>query len=669
MTATATFSWGTNGSGTWNTGSYWSGGTAPAITGTATNGILDVFGTGAGSAYTVTLGATTVSAGAVSVTSGNATIQITSGQTLQSLALAGQGGASAAGGSLTMSAGTVQLDSTTSTATLKFWTYSIGSGAQITGFGTITAPASNMASPNNSKITTTGTGKVVASTSGKTLDILGNGGSNNQMTLAGTNFEIDSGATLKFDSNVILSSSSYSNVDFTNAVDTLTVLDNTSEFQSSSVLGTTYYTLNANLNNLHVGSSGAYTGSSAIYVSGLTSAVSSTFLSTSTNFDVVTTGVTYVFDTNVTLTGKSIHTTYDGVAGTYIWVDTQVCYAGGTRIQTDRGEVLVEDIAEGDLVVTLDGDQQILKPVKWVGHRRLDLTTHRNPTQAAPIRFRRGALGENLPHRDLVVSPDHGMLVDGKLIPAKLLINGMTITQERQARSVTYYHVELEQHAMLLAEGVAAESYLDTGNRAFFSNAGLALVLHPEFTINENLKCWQEDACMPLTVAATAVEPVWRALAERAESLGYAAPERATTSDADLHLVVDGKRLRPVASDDTRHVFMVPAGASDIRLASRASSPWEKTPYLDDPRRLGVAVSRIIVRSDDDYIDVPADHPALSQGWHKPEQAGQSIWRWTDGNAALPITGESRALMVEVHVSGSNVYLLPQAETEQRLVA
>ena len=229
--------------------------------------------------------------------------------------------------------------------------------------------------------------------------------------------------------------------------------------------------------------------------------------------------------TSITLSGAGATTAAwfaDGTLGGYDVV--LVCYAAGTRIATPDGDAAVEDLAEGDTVLTLvDGDRHVPMPVKWVGHRRLDLTAHPRPDLAAPVRIRRGAFGQDLPHRDLVLSPDHCVFVDGRLIPAKLLINDMTIVQERDTRAVTYYHVELDRHAVLLAEGLPAESYLDTGNRAFFSNAGLALVLHPEFHVNAGLRCWDTDACAPLTVSADAVEPVWRDLADRAEFAGLPA--------------------------------------------------------------------------------------------------------------------------------------------------
>ncbi|MGH9206208.1 MAG: Hint domain-containing protein, partial [Acidimicrobiales bacterium] len=201
-----------------------------------------------------------------------------------------------------------------------------------------------------------------------------------------------------------------------------------------------------------------------------------------------------------------------------------VCFARGTHILTTRGEIAVEALAEGDMVVTVADGQPVPRPVTWLGERRINIAAHPRPVTVAPIRIRRGAFAPGVPKRDLLLSPDHCLFIDAKLIPAKLLVNGMTITPERAARSVHYYHVELERHAVLVAEDLPVESYLDTGNRAFFANAGLALVLHPEFHVNAGLKCWAEDACAPLAVSPAAVEPVWRRVAERAERLGHAPP-------------------------------------------------------------------------------------------------------------------------------------------------
>ena len=179
--------------------------------------------------------------------------------------------------------------------------------------------------------------------------------------------------------------------------------------------------------------------------------------------------------------------------------------------------------------MTLVDGALVPQTVKWVGHRDLDLTRHPNRAAVAPIRIMRGALGENLPKRDLILSPDHCLFIDDALYPARLLINGMTIVRDLTPNSVSYHHIELDRHAVMFAEGVAAETYLDTGNRAFFSNAGLATILHPELNINENLRCWETDACAPLTVTPEAVRPVWQRFADRATALGHVAPVYETT--------------------------------------------------------------------------------------------------------------------------------------------
>lgn len=156
-----------------------------------------------------------------------------------------------------------------------------------------------------------------------------------------------------------------------------------------------------------------------------------------------------------------------------------VCFRSGTRILTATGEVAVEDLRPGDLILDHEGRQ---RPVKWIGSRRINLAAHPAPENAAPIRFARGALTDTVPHRDLYVSPDHALYLNGVLIPASKLVNGSTITQVPLAE-VVYHHVELETHGVLYAEGAAAESFLNLDDaRAFFSNAPEVVQLHPGFS-------------------------------------------------------------------------------------------------------------------------------------------------------------------------------------------
>lgn len=176
---------------------------------------------------------------------------------------------------------------------------------------------------------------------------------------------------------------------------------------------------------------------------------------------------------------------YDGVVNfnnTSIVPIHVVCFAKGTAIMTPAGERAIETLRAGDLVVTASGNGASFKPVRWVGHRMVDLAAHPDPRKVAPILVTPGALAEGVPNRPLYVSPEHALLIDGSLIPAGLLVDGETILQLPAQGRIRYFHVELETHDILFAEGAPAESYIDLGNRHAFDNGGVAMMLHADFT-------------------------------------------------------------------------------------------------------------------------------------------------------------------------------------------
>ena len=147
---------------------------------------------------------------------------------------------------------------------------------------------------------------------------------------------------------------------------------------------------------------------------------------------------------------------------------TVPCFLRGTLIATERGEVAVEDLAIGDRVKTHDGS---FKPVTWVGKRSyLRLFTPLNRRNAVmPIRIAAGALADGVPARDLHISPKHALLLDGNLIAPELLVNGTTIARMDLER-VDYFHVKLEAHDVIFAEGTPAETYVVHGNLKSFNN-------------------------------------------------------------------------------------------------------------------------------------------------------------------------------------------------------
>lgn len=335
-----------------------------------------------------------------------------------------------------------------------------------------------------------------------------------------------------------------------------------------------------------------------------------------------------------------------------------VCYARGSMLQTPGGEVPVERMRAGKHIITLVDGLETVKTVRWLGHRRIDLRTHPRPETVAPVRIIRGAIADNVPHRDLVVSPDHAIFIDGKLICARQLINSTTIRQETDWTAVDYYHVELDDHAILLAEGLPAESYLNTGNAGFFSNSGRPMVLHPDLTDESDYPNREAGSCAPFVWDEGSVRPVWQRLAERAAAIGWPTPVYTTTVEPDLHLLARGRAIKPIYSDKALVIFALPRGATQVQLASRAQSPTMACPWLEDRRRLGVRVARIVLRGADDLREVPVDHPDLAKGWWAVERDGIGLRRWTNGEAVLPLPDMDGDVMLEIHLGGEMTYLV-----------
>lgn len=118
----------------------------------------------------------------------------------------------------------------------------------------------------------------------------------------------------------------------------------------------------------------------------------------------------------------------DGHGGTDIVYRTP-CYVAGSRILTTRGEVAVEDLREGDVAVTV-GPAPGLAAVRWIGHSEVEPARHRDGASVAPVRVVAGAFAAGVPHRDLLLSPDHAVFVDGVLMQVQSLVNGISIRRE-----------------------------------------------------------------------------------------------------------------------------------------------------------------------------------------------------------------------------------------------
>jgi hypothetical protein len=188
-----------------------------------------------------------------------------------------------------------------------------------------------------------------------------------------------------------------------------------------------------------------------------------------------------------------------------------ICYLRGTRILTPTGEIAVEDLKLGDVVLTRFG---AMRPVRWIGRQSYTARSICDDREKIPVRIRAGALGERMPARDLHVSPGHSMLVDGVLVLAKLLVNGTTITQDRTPDEVQYYQIDLGTHDCVVAEGTWSETYADAeGLREQFHNAAEFRALFPDDRPPEEL-----TLCAPRPERGARLEAALRPVTARASA-------------------------------------------------------------------------------------------------------------------------------------------------------
>ena len=314
------------------------------------------------------------------------------------------------------------------------------------------------------------------------------------------------------------------------------------------------------------------------------------------------------------------------------------CFATGTCIATLSGPVPVQHLRPGALVRTAAGG---VRPVVWLGHRTLDCARHPRPWDVLPVRVQADAFAPGVPSRDLYLSPDHAVFADGVLVPVRYLLNGGSIAQI-DAGTITYWHVELDRHDVLLAEDLPCESYLDTGNRSAFANGGPVAQAHPDFA----RAIWAEAACAPMVLAGPRLARLRARLRRRLPRLGYR-----ITRNPLLALHADGIALRPDWYGTACRVTL-PAGAQRLTLASRTARPADLDPRSTDTRLLGVAVQRLRL----DGADIAPDDARFTHGWLPPEPH----LRWTGGAAVLDVRGVTR---LELRCGGWHRYLARPAPT------
>jgi hypothetical protein len=180
--------------------------------------------------------------------------------------------------------------------------------------------------------------------------------------------------------------------------------------------------------------------------------------------EINTGSATYSLQLDQNYSGFTFQPSPDNANGTEF---TVICFFPGTRVATADGEKAIENLQIGDLVTIVGGAS---RHIRWVGRQTVS-TRFGDPLRVLPIRICAEALRKGVPARDLLVSPDHGLLIGDVLVQAGALVNGTTIVREANVpERFTYYHVELDDHSLILAENTPAETLIDHVDRCCFDN-------------------------------------------------------------------------------------------------------------------------------------------------------------------------------------------------------
>lgn len=385
---------------------------------------------------------------------------------------------------------------------------------------------------------------------------------------------------------------------------------------------------------------------STIEIPGSGKVTNATYDSTSKTTSITTdTGITVKVSGDYTISNNSL---YQQESGGNLYISASptnslgtsavlVCFLSGSMIRTSKGDVAVEDIQIGDQVVTFDwrNNQDVIRPVIWTGKGHCKVRFDLPDDEAGwPVRVIKNAISDGVPYKDMLITAEHCLFFRDRFVPVRMLVNGVSIFYDKSITSYDYYHVETEQHSVITADGMLTESYLDTGNRSSFRQEGKIA------TLRGAVKNWADDAGAPLGVERSFVEPLFRALEWRENSVvgtKISTTKIETTTDPDLHLITQtGAVIRPMRKTAHHYSFMLPPNTESVRIVSRSSRPSDVIgPFVDDRRYMGVAVADVQLQCAKQQFDITSHlQDEKPSGWHDTDWTDCA---WTNGNAELPL--------------------------------
>ena len=329
----------------------------------------------------------------------------------------------------------------------------------------------------------------------------------------------------------------------------------------------------------------------------------------------ITTGAGGGFALNTAPGQPSVSIVPDGTGGTLLTLGAEMaCFAQGTRLLTPNGYVPVEAFKPGDPIITRLG---VRRAVRWIGRRRMEAGL--KPRQdMRPVVVLPGALGPLRPGKPVRLSPSHAVFVNGVLVPVMHLVNGATILREMTLGAVTYFHIELDRHDILMAEGLEVESYFDTGNRGEF---------HHEQGIRGNAA----RPCAPLVTHGPKLAAIRRRLHETALQAGFS-----LNHDPHLKGIVGQTVLTPeLCRSGAMRVarFLLPPDSGRLLLQAECAAPADTDPDSDDRRQLALCLRQPRAKR---------HQLILGKGWYPSAPADTGIWM--SGSAELFPPPGARAL-------------------------
>jgi len=299
----------------------------------------------------------------------------------------------------------------------------------------------------------------------------------------------------------------------------------------------------------------------------------------------------------------------DGSGGALITLgDEMACFAQGTRLLTPNGYLPVEAFSPGDPIITQAGAK---RPVRWIGRRVME-PAMRTAGDPRPVIVRPGALGPGCPSREVRLSPSHAIFLDGVLVPAMHLVNGATIIRAPGSDAVTYYHLELDRHAVVLADRLPVETYMDTGNRGQFQH-------------ETGVRGHAVQPCAPVVTKGPKLAQVRRQLHAVAIRAGFT-----TSREPSLFGIFEDLKLLPEIRSRGRTMiarFALPPDARRIMLIAPSAAPADTDPDSDDRRELGICLRQPRARS---------DRLRLGAGWYDKAACDAGLWMGGSGEVFVP---------------------------------